>query len=161
MAFFKRLMDHMLNQVIVDTLAHSRWFQRFVVHTHKLSKDVTAKSKLISTQVPMPIKKDTQQSLAPPPPPPSLADYNTAVTAPSARGAHRRVRLSLYACTRIFLAIHAEPALQSSPACPSPLLAAGWGGRHRSVRVYMHCPSIFHQYVHDWLVIKPCSSLPS
>ena len=45
MAFFKRLMDHMLNQVIVDTLAHSRWFQRFVVHTNKLSKEVTSKSK--------------------------------------------------------------------------------------------------------------------
>jgi hypothetical protein len=44
MAFFKRLMDHMLNQVLVDTLANSRWFQRFAVTAHKLSKEAAEKS---------------------------------------------------------------------------------------------------------------------
>lgn len=45
MAFIKRLMDHLLNQVLVETLANSRWFQRFAVYTHKLSKDAAEKSK--------------------------------------------------------------------------------------------------------------------
>lgn len=44
MAFFKRVMDHLLNQVLVETLANSRWFQRFAVHSHKLSKEVAEKS---------------------------------------------------------------------------------------------------------------------
>lgn len=43
MAFFKRVMDHLLNQVLVETLAHSKWFQKFAVHTHKLSKEVAEK----------------------------------------------------------------------------------------------------------------------
>jgi hypothetical protein len=43
MAFFRRLMDHLLNQVLVDTLAHSKWFQKFVVHTTKLSQEVSSK----------------------------------------------------------------------------------------------------------------------
>lgn len=45
MAFIKRLMDHMLNQVLVETLANSRWFQRFAVYTHKLTKEAADKSK--------------------------------------------------------------------------------------------------------------------
>lgn len=45
MAFFKRLMDHMLNQVLVETLANSRWFQRFAVYTHKMTKEAAEKSK--------------------------------------------------------------------------------------------------------------------
>eukprot|EP00882_Tetradesmus_deserticola_P017331 GHRQ01018564.1.p1 GENE.GHRQ01018564.1~~GHRQ01018564.1.p1 ORF type:complete len:103 (+),score=24.28 GHRQ01018564.1:385-693(+) len=45
MAFIKRLMDHLLNQVLVETLANSRWFQRFAVYTHKLSKEAAEKSK--------------------------------------------------------------------------------------------------------------------
>lgn len=44
MAFFKRLMDHMLNQVLVETLANSRWFQRFAVYTHKMTKEAAEKS---------------------------------------------------------------------------------------------------------------------
>lgn len=44
MAFFKRLMDHMLNQVLVETLANSRWFQRFAVYTHRLTKEAAEKS---------------------------------------------------------------------------------------------------------------------
>lgn len=47
MAFFKRLMDHMLNQVLVETLANSRWFQRFAVYTHKLSKEAAEKSECL------------------------------------------------------------------------------------------------------------------
>jgi hypothetical protein len=43
MAFFKRVMDHLLNQVLVETLANSKWFQKFAVHTHKLSKEVAEK----------------------------------------------------------------------------------------------------------------------
>lgn len=38
-------MDHLLNQVLVETLANSRWFQRFAVYTHKLSKEAAEKSK--------------------------------------------------------------------------------------------------------------------
>jgi hypothetical protein len=45
MAFFRRLMDHLLNQVLVDTLAHSKWFQKFVVHTTKLSQEVSSKGR--------------------------------------------------------------------------------------------------------------------
>lgn len=45
MAFFKKLMDHILNKVLVETLANSRWFQRFAVHTHKLSKEMAEKGK--------------------------------------------------------------------------------------------------------------------
>jgi hypothetical protein len=48
MALFKRVMDHLLNQVLVETLANSRWFQRFAVHTHKLSKEVAEKSECSS-----------------------------------------------------------------------------------------------------------------
>lgn len=44
MAFFKRVMDHLLNQVLVETLANSRWFQRFAVHSHKLTKEMAEKS---------------------------------------------------------------------------------------------------------------------
>jgi hypothetical protein len=36
-------MDHLLNQVLVETLANSRWFQRFAVYTHKLSKEAAEK----------------------------------------------------------------------------------------------------------------------
>jgi hypothetical protein len=43
MAFFKRIMDHLLNQVMVETLANSRWFQRFAVYTHRLSKEAAEK----------------------------------------------------------------------------------------------------------------------
>jgi hypothetical protein len=43
MSFFKKLMDHMFNQVLVETLANSRWFQRFAVYSHKMSKEVTEK----------------------------------------------------------------------------------------------------------------------
>lgn len=45
MAFFRKLMDHMLNQVLVETLANSRWFQRFAVYSHKMSKEMAEKSK--------------------------------------------------------------------------------------------------------------------
>lgn len=47
MAFFKRVMDHLLNQVLVETLANSKWFQRFAVHSHKLSKEVAEKGGLV------------------------------------------------------------------------------------------------------------------
>eukprot|EP00878_Enallax_costatus_P042906 GHUV01050421.1.p1 GENE.GHUV01050421.1~~GHUV01050421.1.p1 ORF type:complete len:122 (+),score=26.05 GHUV01050421.1:212-577(+) len=47
MAFFKRLMDHMLNQVLVETLANSRWFQRFAVYTDKLTKEAAERSKQV------------------------------------------------------------------------------------------------------------------
>jgi hypothetical protein len=47
MAFIKRLMDHLLNQVLVETLANSRWFQRFAVYTHKLSKEAAEKGIVI------------------------------------------------------------------------------------------------------------------
>ncbi|KIY96263.1 hypothetical protein MNEG_11699 [Monoraphidium neglectum] len=45
MAFFKRLMDHVFNQVLVETLANSRWFQRFAVYSHKMSKEMAEKGK--------------------------------------------------------------------------------------------------------------------
>ncbi|GBF94782.1 hypothetical protein Rsub_07665 [Raphidocelis subcapitata] len=45
MAFFKKLMDHMLNQVLVETLANSRWFQRFAVYSHKMTQEMAEKSK--------------------------------------------------------------------------------------------------------------------
>lgn len=38
-------MDHMFNQVLVETLANSRWFQRFAVYSHKMTKEMTEKSK--------------------------------------------------------------------------------------------------------------------
>lgn len=43
MAFFKRVMDHLLNQVLVETLANSKWFQRFAVNTHRLTKEAAEK----------------------------------------------------------------------------------------------------------------------
>mmetsp|Transcript_57940 Transcript_57940/g.126660 ORF Transcript_57940/g.126660 Transcript_57940/m.126660 type:complete len:104 (-) Transcript_57940:60-371(-) len=45
MAFFKRVFDHIFNQVLVDSLANSRWFQRFAVWSHSAMKDLQAKSK--------------------------------------------------------------------------------------------------------------------
>lgn len=45
MAFFKRVMDHLLNQVLVETLANSKWFQRFAVNTHRLTKEAAEKGK--------------------------------------------------------------------------------------------------------------------
>mmetsp|Transcript_14104 Transcript_14104/g.30579 ORF Transcript_14104/g.30579 Transcript_14104/m.30579 type:complete len:97 (+) Transcript_14104:132-422(+) len=45
MAFFKRIMDHLLNQVLVETLANSKWFQRFAVWSHGTMKDLQSKSK--------------------------------------------------------------------------------------------------------------------
>ena len=44
MAFFKRVLDHLLNQVLVEGLANSRWFQRFAVGTTKAVKDLQEKS---------------------------------------------------------------------------------------------------------------------
>lgn len=45
MAFFRRLMDHMFNQVLVETLANSRWFQRFAVFSHRMTKEMAEKGK--------------------------------------------------------------------------------------------------------------------
>ncbi len=43
MAFFKRVLDHLLNQVLVDSLANSRWFQRFAVWSHKAASELKEK----------------------------------------------------------------------------------------------------------------------
>ncbi|PNW77157.1 hypothetical protein CHLRE_10g424650v5 [Chlamydomonas reinhardtii] len=43
--FIRRLVDHLLNQVLVEGLANSRWFQRFAVWSHGAMKELQAKSK--------------------------------------------------------------------------------------------------------------------
>mmetsp|Transcript_30860 Transcript_30860/g.78799 ORF Transcript_30860/g.78799 Transcript_30860/m.78799 type:complete len:93 (-) Transcript_30860:532-810(-) len=45
MAFIKRIMDHLLNQVLVETLANSRSFQRFAVWSNSKMKEVSMKGK--------------------------------------------------------------------------------------------------------------------
>ena len=40
--FVKRLLDHLLNQVLVEGLANSRWFQRFAVWSHGKMKEINA-----------------------------------------------------------------------------------------------------------------------
>ncbi|EFJ43007.1 hypothetical protein VOLCADRAFT_119189 [Volvox carteri f. nagariensis] len=43
--FVRRIIDHILNQVLVEGLANSRWFQRFAVWSHNAMKELQAKSK--------------------------------------------------------------------------------------------------------------------
>lgn len=43
--FLKRLMDHLLNQVLVEGLANSKTFQRFAVWSNKAIKELGEKSK--------------------------------------------------------------------------------------------------------------------
>ncbi|KXZ56148.1 hypothetical protein GPECTOR_1g126 [Gonium pectorale] len=43
--FVRRVIDHILNQVLVEGLANSRWFQRFAVWSHATMKELQAKSR--------------------------------------------------------------------------------------------------------------------
>ncbi|PNH12503.1 hypothetical protein TSOC_000621 [Tetrabaena socialis] len=43
--FIRRIIDHLLNQVLVEGLANSRWFQRFAVWSNSAMKELQAKSK--------------------------------------------------------------------------------------------------------------------
>ncbi|GLC76692.1 hypothetical protein PLESTF_001818800 [Pleodorina starrii] len=43
--FVRRIIDHILNQVLVEGLANSRWFQRFAVWSHSAMKELQSKSK--------------------------------------------------------------------------------------------------------------------
>mmetsp|Transcript_17803 Transcript_17803/g.53356 ORF Transcript_17803/g.53356 Transcript_17803/m.53356 type:complete len:103 (-) Transcript_17803:720-1028(-) len=45
MAFIKRIFDHLFNQVLVESLANSRTFQKFAVWSHSTVKELQAKSK--------------------------------------------------------------------------------------------------------------------
>lgn len=45
MSFFARIFDHLFNQVLVDTLANSRWFQRFAVRSQQAINKLNDKSK--------------------------------------------------------------------------------------------------------------------
>lgn len=42
---FKRVIDHLLNQVLVETLANSTWFQRFAVRTNEKVQALKQSSK--------------------------------------------------------------------------------------------------------------------
>eukprot|EP00793_Prasinoderma_coloniale_P006440 PRCOL_00001270-RA len=42
MSFFQRLVSYWMNQVMVDGLANSRWFQRFAIRTDKLMQEGAA-----------------------------------------------------------------------------------------------------------------------
>ncbi|KAG1666021.1 hypothetical protein FOA52_010931 [Chlamydomonas sp. UWO 241] len=44
-AFIKRVFDHLFNQVLVESLSNSRWFQKFAVWSHSTAKELQAKSK--------------------------------------------------------------------------------------------------------------------
>lgn len=48
--FLKRLVDHLLNQVLVEGLANSRWFQKFAVWSHGAMKEIQAKSKDVKVE---------------------------------------------------------------------------------------------------------------
>ena len=41
MAFFRRVLDHLLNQVLVEGLANSRVFQRFAVWSNGAIKEMS------------------------------------------------------------------------------------------------------------------------
>jgi hypothetical protein len=43
--FVRRIIDHLLNQVLVEGLANSRWFQRFAVWSHKTYQELQVKGK--------------------------------------------------------------------------------------------------------------------
>mmetsp|Transcript_23723 Transcript_23723/g.65228 ORF Transcript_23723/g.65228 Transcript_23723/m.65228 type:complete len:92 (+) Transcript_23723:201-476(+) len=45
MSFLRKVMDHLLNKVLVETLANNRSFQRFAVWSHRKVKDLGEKSK--------------------------------------------------------------------------------------------------------------------
>mmetsp|Transcript_18844 Transcript_18844/g.32184 ORF Transcript_18844/g.32184 Transcript_18844/m.32184 type:complete len:91 (-) Transcript_18844:802-1074(-) len=45
MAFVKKVIDHLLNQVLVEGLANSRWFQRFAVWSHGKMQNVNETAK--------------------------------------------------------------------------------------------------------------------
>lgn len=41
--FFKSVLDHVLKEVLVESLANSRWFQRFAVSTNKMVQEAKQK----------------------------------------------------------------------------------------------------------------------
>eukprot|EP00798_Chlamydomonas_sp_ICE-L_P022704 gene22708-29860_t len=43
--FIKRVMDHLFNQVLVEGLANSRWFQKFAVNSNEMLKQMQEKGK--------------------------------------------------------------------------------------------------------------------
>mmetsp|Transcript_19410 Transcript_19410/g.35047 ORF Transcript_19410/g.35047 Transcript_19410/m.35047 type:complete len:83 (+) Transcript_19410:54-302(+) len=43
--FLKRILDHLLNQMLVESLANSRTFQRFAVWSHGAYKELSEKAK--------------------------------------------------------------------------------------------------------------------
>mmetsp|Transcript_41106 Transcript_41106/g.78494 ORF Transcript_41106/g.78494 Transcript_41106/m.78494 type:complete len:82 (+) Transcript_41106:83-328(+) len=45
MAFFQRIFSYVINEVIVDTLANNRSFQRFAIRTNKQMEELAKKSK--------------------------------------------------------------------------------------------------------------------
>lgn len=48
--FIKRIVDHLLNQVLVEGLANSKWFQRFAVWSHSKMKEVNAQGAATADQ---------------------------------------------------------------------------------------------------------------
>lgn len=45
MSFFSRIVNHFLNEVLVNGLANSRTFQRFAIWSNEFAKDVALKGK--------------------------------------------------------------------------------------------------------------------
>lgn len=48
--FIKRIVDHLLNQVLVEGLANSKWFQRFAVWSHGKVKELNAQGAATADQ---------------------------------------------------------------------------------------------------------------
>ncbi|KAI7837461.1 hypothetical protein COHA_008719 [Chlorella ohadii] len=44
MAFFQRVMNYLLNEVLVNSLANSRTFQRFAIRSSAMMQDMAKKS---------------------------------------------------------------------------------------------------------------------
>lgn len=43
--FLRKIFDHLLNQVLVESLANARWFQKFAVWSSITAKELGEKSK--------------------------------------------------------------------------------------------------------------------
>lgn len=48
--FIKRIVDHLLNQVLVEGLANSKWFQRFAVWSHSKVKELKSQGAATADQ---------------------------------------------------------------------------------------------------------------
>ncbi|GMH33719.1 hypothetical protein BSKO_01553 [Bryopsis sp. KO-2023] len=50
MSFFSRILNHVVNEVLVNSLANSRIFQRFAIRSNEAMKEVVEKGKVVSGQ---------------------------------------------------------------------------------------------------------------